>query len=119
MADERPSNVVHVKIVGTLGVGATGRVWKATSDIPGASLIALKQSRASVRLKKPLIEYEACVLEYLQGHTSIPKFYAYGRPEHFEFLALELLGSSLSYLFYSEHPGRFPLGTVLKVADQM
>ncbi|KAG6821507.1 hypothetical protein H0H93_000016 [Arthromyces matolae] len=119
MAKKPPFTTVHAKILSELGSGSTGVVWRATSDIPGASFIALKQSRASLQLKKPLLEYEACVLEYLQGHISIPKFYAYGRPEHFEFLALELLGSNLSRLFYSKHPGRFPLGTVLKIAEQM
>ncbi|KAG6820066.1 hypothetical protein H0H93_005689 [Arthromyces matolae] len=119
MAREPALNTIHVKILSKLGSGSTGIVWRATSDIPGTTFIALKQSRASVRLKKPLLEYEACVLEFLQGHVSIPKFYAYGRPEHFEFLALELLGSNLGRLFHNEHPGRFSLGTVLKIAEQM
>ncbi|KAG6836710.1 hypothetical protein H0H93_004687 [Arthromyces matolae] len=113
-------DIAHIKLDGKqsseLGAGSTGYVWKASSDIEGANVIALKQSRAPLRLKKPLIEYEACVLQFLQGHISIPKFYAYGRQKHFEFLALELLGSDLSTLC---HGGSLSLSTVLKIATQM
>ncbi|KAG6819693.1 hypothetical protein H0H93_009562 [Arthromyces matolae] len=115
-----PRITVDYKHRSHLGAGSTassGHVWKVTSDLQGAGFIALKQSRASLRLKKPLIEYEACVLQLLQGHNSIPKFYAYNRQEHFEFLALELLGSDLSSLCCGHYS--LSLSTVLKIADQM
>ena len=35
-------------------------------------------------------------LNYLDGHPAIPKLYGYGHFEHFEYLAIELLGKSLS-----------------------
>ena len=31
-------------------------------------------------------------LNYLDGHPAIPKLYGYGHFEHFEYLAIELLG---------------------------
>ncbi|KAG6847289.1 hypothetical protein H0H93_009045, partial [Arthromyces matolae] len=119
LANGTAANVALVKLESVVGKGATGLVWKASSDIKGTgSFIALKQSRAPLRLKKPLIVHEACILRHLQGHVSIPKFYAYHRQEHFEFLALELLGSDLTHLL-KYHDGKFVLSTVLKIADQM
>ncbi|KAG6834725.1 hypothetical protein H0H93_007802, partial [Arthromyces matolae] len=118
VANGTAAHVALVKLESVVGKGATGCVWKASSDIKGASFIALKQSRAPLRLKKPLIVHEACILRHLQGHVSIPKFYAYHRQEHFEFLALELLGSDLTHLL-KYHDGKFVLSTVLKIADQM
>lgn len=35
------------------------------------------------------------VLRYLRGHPSIPQVLAFGKIDHFEYLALELLGPSI------------------------
>jgi len=46
-----------------------------------------------------IIEVETHALETmkrLEGHHAIPKLYGYGRDEHFEFLAIDLLGKSLA-----------------------
>ena len=46
-------------------------------------------------LKRMLLKYEANILKLLEGHPAIPKLYGYGHFEHFEYLAIELLGKSL------------------------
>ncbi|KNZ79962.1 Casein kinase I like protein, partial [Termitomyces sp. J132] len=60
---------------------------------------------------------EACISRYLSSHSAIPEFYAYGRQDHFKFLALELLGPSLGELW--DYNNCFSLGTVFKVAAQV
>lgn len=64
--------------------------------------VALKKSRVSLRVKRPLLQHEARILLRLQGHAAIPNLYAYGRLEHFEYLSMELLGPSLRDLL-KEH----------------
>jgi serine/threonine protein kinase len=63
------------------------------------------------------MEYEAHILQLVAGHPSIPPVIAYGRFEHFEYLALELLGPSLGDAIRKE--GKLPLQDVLRIADQM
>lgn len=78
--------------------------------------MAVKKSRASLALKTTILDHERRVLQRLQGHPSIPKVFAYGRLEHFEYLAMQLLGTNLG-----EVRARRPLPAVntLVVADQM
>lgn len=49
-----------------------------------------------MRLKRTLLKHEARILKRLEGHPAIPQLYGYGRIEHFEFLAIGLLGKSLA-----------------------
>ncbi|KAF5384586.1 hypothetical protein D9757_007478 [Collybiopsis confluens] len=77
-----------------LGKGSFSQVYKAT-EISTAKFVALKKSRASKKLQRTLLQYEARLLQLLQGHRSIPFVYAYGHL-HFEYLAMELLGPSLA-----------------------
>jgi serine/threonine protein kinase len=46
-------------------------------------------------LKRTLLKYEAKIFTRLDGHPAIPKLYGYGHFEHFEYLAMELLGNPL------------------------
>ena len=63
-------------------------------------------------LKRTLLKYEAHILKLLDGHPAIPKLYGYGHFEHFEYLAIELLGKSLS------DKDKFALGfSIQEVAD--
>ncbi|KAG1857268.1 kinase-like domain-containing protein [Suillus tomentosus] len=98
-----------------LGEGSFGRVYKATRIVTG-QIMAVKKSRASLALKTTILNHERRVLQRLQGHPSIPKVFAYGRLEHFEYLAMQLLGANLG-----EVRARRPLPAVntLVVADQM
>jgi len=49
-----------------------------------------------LRLKRTVLKHEANILKLLEGHLAIPKLHGYGRLEHFEFLAMELLGKTLT-----------------------
>ena len=63
-------------------------------------------------LKRTLLKYEAHIFKRLDGHPAIPKLYGYGHFEHFEYLAIELLGKSLS------DKDKFALGfSIQKVSD--
>lgn len=99
-----------------LGSGNYGEVWKAVDEASGA-VIACKASRASLRLKRPLLRYEARVLQLLQGHSAIPKLLGYRHMEHFEFLGLELLGRELKEMPQPGHA--ISAWTVLRVGEQM
>lgn len=85
-----------------LGSGNYGQVWKAVDETSG-TVFACKASRASLRLKRPLLRYEARVLQLLQGHRCILELLGYRHVEHFEFLGLELMGKELKAMLQPEH----------------
>ncbi|EIM79486.1 kinase-like protein [Stereum hirsutum FP-91666 SS1] len=78
-----------------LGSGASGRVWRATMKRAGESdkVVALKTSHTCKKVANPPLRHEACALLALQGHSSIPEVYAWGRSNQFEYLAMQLLGT--------------------------
>ncbi|KIM38474.1 hypothetical protein M413DRAFT_242165 [Hebeloma cylindrosporum] len=78
-----------------IGSGGFSHVFEGTNTGTGA-VCAIKKSRASLRLKRTLLKHEARILKRLEGHPAIPEVYGYGRVEHFELLAIELLGNSLA-----------------------
>ena len=86
------------------------------SDESTQLVVALKKSRTSLRVKRPSLKHETRVLKLLRGHPAIPSVYGYGRFRHFEYLAMELLASSLEDL-HKDHA--FPLKAVLSIANQM
>ncbi|PBK76558.1 putative casein kinase-1 hhp1 [Armillaria solidipes] len=53
-------------------------------------------SRVSTRVKRPLLRHETRILQLLKGHATIPSVYAYGQLEHFEYMAMEILGPSVA-----------------------
>lgn len=70
-------------------------MYKATED--GTSKqVAIKKSRVSKRVKRPILRHESRVLQLLQGHPTIPTIYGYGHLEHFEYIAMEFLGPSIA-----------------------
>ncbi|KAJ3500813.1 hypothetical protein NLJ89_g9624 [Agrocybe chaxingu] len=80
-----------------LGECAYSVVFKATAEASGTQ-VAVKKSRISKTVKPPFLQHESRVLQLLQGHASIPAVYSYGRLQHFEYMAMELLGPSLMAL---------------------
>jgi len=79
--------------------------------------VAVKKSRASLTLKHTELNHERLILQRLQGNASIPKVLAYGRVEHFEYLAIELLGESFEAI--GKRCGPLPGFNVLAIAAQM
>ncbi len=53
-------------------------------------------SRVSKRVKRPLLQHETRILQLLKGQVAIPLVYAYGQLEHFEYMAMEILGPSVA-----------------------
>lgn len=51
--------------------------------------------RVSQRVRRPHLQHEARILRTLEGHPAIPRIFAYGHLQHFEYLAMELLGRRL------------------------
>lgn len=106
-----------LKVGKFLGSGAFGRVYHAIrTDESTQPALALKKSRTSMRVKRPPLKHEARVLQLLGGHPAIPSVYGYGRFRHFEYLAMELLASSLEDL-HKDHA--LPLKAVFFIANQM
>jgi serine/threonine protein kinase len=95
-----------------------GAVYLATtnSDESTQLVLAIKKSRMSKRVKRPSLKHEARVLQLLRGHPAIPSVYGYGRFRHFEYLAMELLASTLEDLHKNN---AFPLRAVLAIGNQM
>jgi serine/threonine protein kinase len=80
--------------------------------------VAVKKSRVSLRVKRTLLDYEAKLVQSLSGHPAIPTIYAYGRFEHFEYLAMELGGESVKALA-QQNEGGLQLKTVILLTLQM
>ncbi|KAG8700001.1 hypothetical protein FRC11_013288, partial [Ceratobasidium sp. 423] len=93
-----------------------GHVFRAV-ETGTQRVVALKQSRASLQLKRPLLQHEARVLNLLSGHPNIPEVYAYGRIEHFELMSMQLLHRSLGDVVDKNRP--LGIKIVANVAYQM
>ncbi|CAE6433158.1 unnamed protein product, partial [Rhizoctonia solani] len=107
---------VALKKGAPLGFGGFSTVYRAT-ELHTGLVVALKQSRASRKLRRTLLQHEAQVLIFLAGHPAIPQVYAYGRIEHFELLAMELLDQTLGDAV--EARGPLSLTIVSDIADQL
>ena len=80
-------------------------------------IVAVKKTRASRTLTHTQLNHERLILQRIQHHVSIPRVFAYGRAEQFEYLAIELLGPSLGAII--ERCGPLPHVNVLIIAEQM
>lgn len=78
--------------------------------------IAIKKSRVSQRVRRPRLQHEARVMSALEGHPAIPRVVAYGHLQHFEYLAMELLGKGLDKVTPKNGMDE---GTVAKIAVQL
>ncbi|KAK0234346.1 putative casein kinase-1 hhp1 [Armillaria nabsnona] len=100
-----------------LGQGAYSWVFKAT-EVDSGKTVALKMSRVSKRVKRPMFQHETRVLQLLKGQAAIPLVYAYGQLEHFEYIAMEILGSSVAEHLNGPGAGVM-LMTVVRIVDQV
>ncbi|TFK42043.1 kinase-like domain-containing protein [Crucibulum laeve] len=96
-----------------LGCGGYSLVYQAIEENSGRT-VAVKKSRVSQKVKRPILRYESTVIQLLQGHPAIPEVYGYGQLPHFEYLAMELLGPSVKECA----AGRVPVKTVISVTEQ-
>ncbi|KAF8593846.1 kinase-like protein [Ceratobasidium sp. AG-I] len=99
-----------------LGSGGYSKVYRAKESGTGRT-VALKQSRASLRVRRTLLQHEARVLKILAGHSTIPEVFGYGRIKHFELLAMQPLYQSLGELI--NETGPLPLAVVWDIVDQL
>ncbi|PBK77698.1 kinase-like protein [Armillaria solidipes] len=78
-------------------------------------------SRVSKKVKRPMLQHETRVLQLLKGQAAIPLVYAYGQLEHFEYIAMEILGSSVAEKQKNMNvPGAgMMLTTVIRIVDQV
>ncbi|CAE6444560.1 unnamed protein product [Rhizoctonia solani] len=91
-------------------------VYRATEQGTGR-VVALKQSRVSLRVRRTLLQHEARVLRLLSGHPAIPQVFAYGRMKHFEIFSMELLGRTLRDIV--DEQGPLSITTGLDLAGQL
>ncbi|KAK0450539.1 putative casein kinase-1 hhp1 [Desarmillaria tabescens] len=102
-----------------LGHGSYSNVFKAT-ELGSEKTVALKTSRVSMRVKRPILRHETRILQLLKGQASIPLVYAYGQLEHFEYMAMEILGLSVSERQKTNGTGTgMMLTTVIRIVDQV
>lgn len=79
--------------------------------------VAIKKSRVSKRVKRPILRHEIRLLQLLKDHPTIPTVYGYGQLDHFEYIAMELLGPSVGHKV-KDHGGLM-VNTVIRIQDQV
>jgi predicted Ser/Thr protein kinase len=90
-------------------------VYKATEE-RSERQVAIKKSRVSRTVKRPTLRHETRVLQFLKGQAAIPAVYGYGQLEHFEYMAMELLGPSIAE--QQKDGTSVMVKTVIRVVDQ-
>ncbi|KAK0199095.1 kinase-like protein [Armillaria mellea] len=77
-------------------------------------------SRVSMKAKHLLLRHETRILQLLKGHATIPSVYAYGQLEHFECIAMEILGPGVAERQKKNGSGTgVMLTTVNRIMDQV
>ncbi|GJJ10774.1 hypothetical protein Clacol_005002 [Clathrus columnatus] len=99
-----------------IGDGGYSRVYKAV-EVNSGQVVALKKSRVSLKVKRPHLRYESWILHLFQGHPAIPKIYGYGQSEHFEYISMEILGTSVRDKIAGKSIG-LPVITVVRIVEQ-
>ncbi|KAK0433100.1 kinase-like domain-containing protein [Armillaria borealis] len=79
-------------------------VFKAT-ELESGKTVAMKTSRVSTRVKRPILRHETRILQLLKGQAAILLVYTYGQLEHFEYMAMEILGPSVAAQQQKNGPG--------------
>jgi hypothetical protein len=80
--------------------------------------VAVKKSRVTTSVAHTLLRHEACAFVLLAPHKGFPRVHAWGRSQWFEYLAMDLLGPSLSDMLRTQGR-RFNVGSVLLLTIQM
>ncbi|KAJ7074693.1 kinase-like domain-containing protein [Mycena amicta] len=69
---------------------------KTSGVLPVESKVAVKKMHITKHVKNAMLMHEAAAFLKLKGHESVPAVYAWGRSQFFEYLALQLLGPTVS-----------------------
>ncbi|THH32214.1 hypothetical protein EUX98_g1979 [Antrodiella citrinella] len=111
--------LLHVEHV--LAVGGYSRVYVATitsSTVHAVrTTVALKKSHITKHVRNPTLRHETCVFLLLAGHPNIPKVYAWGRSQYYEYMALELLGKPVNSVL--TRPERLTMRNLVALVCQM
>ncbi|KAI5899173.1 kinase-like protein [Schizophyllum commune H4-8] len=77
--------------------GGNGEVYRAhTIDLDAPTRVfAVKKLHTTKHVRNPMLLHRACAMIHLRGHPSIPKVYALGQTQYYEYLALEELGPDI------------------------
>lgn len=109
------TEVEGISLKEKLGAGSFGLVRRGVREDSGEE-VAVKLEARTVR--RPLLEREAEVLRLLQGCEYVPRIYSNGLCDSYSFLAMQLLGCSLSQKLRSSG-GHLSPATVLRCSLQM
>ncbi len=94
-------------------------MFEAT-ELASEKIKALEISCVSTRVKRPIFQHKTRILQLLKGHDSIPVVDAYGQLEHFEYMAMEILGPSVAEQQQKNNPATgLMLKTVIRIMDQV
>ena len=107
---------VHKSVpIGPIFSNEQSIVYKATEE-SSERQVAIKKSRVSRTVKRPTLQHETRVLQLLKGQAAIPAVYGYGQLEHFEYMAMELMGPSIAE--QQKGGAGVLVKTVIRVVDQ-
>lgn len=84
---------------------------------PTGTIVALKKQHVTKHVAHPMLRHEACAMEILKGHPSIPFVDAWGRSQYYEYLTMQLLGPSPADLIKDNK--RLDIRTTARLAEQM
>jgi tau tubulin kinase len=116
---ESASSFLIQRIVKKLGSGGYGAIYAAidASLRGGADFVALKVEERSSRPRG--LELELPLIQRIQGNACFPLLRDHGLDERYRWMAIEMLGPSISELRHIRHDGRFTLATALRLGLSM
>ncbi|KAI0051091.1 kinase-like protein [Auriscalpium vulgare] len=117
-----PQRIAHFRLGNSLGSGVSGSTFYAVNTLidenVNGNVVALKVQ--PVDISYPTNGHERTIYPLLQGGPGMPKLWASGVWERkWDWLAIDLLGSSLDSLYRKSGKGVMPLGSVVAIAVQL
>lgn len=89
--------VNNYRLLTKIGKGSYGEVWKA-QHIHKKKEVAIKFEKKS---RKKYLKLETAILRYLSDISQIPFVKFYGELEHFNYMIMELLGTTVNEYYYN------------------
>lgn len=113
---DTPSIIGNFYVGKNLGAGYSGAIYRSTHIHTGQE-VALKLQ--DVDHECPTNRYERNIYPSLQGGKGMPRLYSAGVQGQWDYLAIELLGSSLDTLWKQVDRQVLPTRTVCEIAMQV